>query len=178
VRAVVESQPEEQVAIIDPSGAVVGSAPRSVMRRENLPHIVVSVLVRDAAGRIYVHRRTGTKDVFPGMHDCWVAGCLTAGEQPAEAAQRELEEELGIAGVVLVPLFRQWYADDVTQHVCHAFTTTYDGPVQHQEAEIAWGGWMTADELVDRLADPSWPFVPDGRSAIERWLADQPPEHR
>src|SRR5512144_1716518 len=55
---------EEQVAIVDDEGRVVGSAPRSVMRRDNLPHVVVAVLVRDPAGRVYVHRRTDTKDVF------------------------------------------------------------------------------------------------------------------
>ena len=70
--------PEEQVAIVDEPGRVVGSAPRSVMRRDNLPHVVVAVLVRDPAGRVYVHRRTDTKDVFPGMHDCFAAGCLQA----------------------------------------------------------------------------------------------------
>ena len=49
---------EELVAIVDADGDVVGSAPRSVMRRDNLPHLVVAVLVRDPAGRVYVHRRT------------------------------------------------------------------------------------------------------------------------
>ncbi|MDT5249582.1 MAG: hypothetical protein QOJ28_2216, partial [Mycobacterium sp.] len=63
---------EELVAVVDESGAVTGSSPRSVVRRDNLRHVVVAVLVRDSAGRVYVHRRTGTKDIFPGMHDCWV----------------------------------------------------------------------------------------------------------
>ena len=164
-------QPEEQVAIIDRSGTVVGSAPRSVMRRENLPHVVVAVLVRDSVGRIYVHRRTGSKDVFPGMHDCWVAGCLTFGEEPEAAAARELEEELGIAGTPVRPLFTQWYADGSTRHLCHAFTTTYDGPITHQQSEIAWGGWLTVAELRERLADPDWAFVPDGRALFDQLVA-------
>lgn len=164
---------EEQVAIVDESGAVVGCAPRSVMRRENLPHVVVSVLVRDCAGRIYVHRRADSKDVFPGLHDCWVSGCLVAGEQPAEAARRELGEELGIRRVDVIPLFTEWYADDSTRHVCYAFSTTYDGPIVHQESEIGWGAWITVDELLARLDDAGWPFVPDGRAAIARWLRNQ-----
>ena len=158
---------EELVAVVDESGAVTGSAPRSVVRRDNLPHAVVAVLVRDSAGRIYVHRRTGTKDVFPDMHDCWVAGCMTAGEEPKAAAARELEEELGIRDAWLKPLGTQWYADESTRQVGHAFTTTYDGPITHQESEIAWGGWLTVDELRDRLADPYWPFVPDGRGLFD-----------
>ena len=163
---------EEQVAIIDDAGTVIGSAPRSVMRRDNLPHIVVAVLVRDSAGRVYVHRRTDTKDVFPGMHDCFAAGCLQAGEEPERAAAREAAEELGVVGVPLSPLFVMRYDDRATRHVCHAYTTTYDGPVTHQPEEVAWGGWMTLDELRERLADPTWPFVPDGRALIDRYLGE------
>jgi isopentenyldiphosphate isomerase len=165
--------PEEQVAIIDESGAVVGSAPRSVMRRDNLPHIVVAVLVRDSAGRIYVHRRTDIKDVFPGLHDCCAAGCLQAGEEIEDAARREVAEELGVVGVPLAPLFVMRYDDAATRHLCHAFMATYDGPISHQAEEVAWGGWMTPEELRTNLADPSWPFVPDGRALIERWFAEQ-----
>jgi len=163
---------DEQVALVDAAGAVVGSAPRSVMRRDNLPHLVVAVLVRDPSGRVYVHRRTGTKDVFPGMHDAFVAGCLRAGEEPLDAATRELAEELGVTGVRLEPILTDWYADASTQHLCHVWTTTYDGPVTHQVEEIAWGAWLAVDELRARLTDPSWAFVPDGRALLERLLSD------
>jgi isopentenyldiphosphate isomerase len=166
--------PEEQVAIIDEAGGVVGSAPRSVMRRDNLRHLVVAVMVRDPSGRIYVHRRTDTKDVFPGLHDCFAAGCLQAGEDVEEAARREVAEELGVVGVPLEPLMIMRYEDAATRHLCHAFVATYEGPISHQADEVAWGGWMTLDELRARLADPDWPFVPDGRVLIEPWLADQP----
>jgi isopentenyldiphosphate isomerase len=162
---------EERVALVDASGVVTGSAPRSVMRRDNLPHVVVAVLVRDSSGRVYLHRRTDSKDVYPGLYDCWVAGCMTAGEEPEPAAVRELEEELGVRGVVLRPLFSAWYADEDTRQLCHGFTTTYDGPIVHQESEIAWGDWVTVDELRARLDDPSSPFVPDGRVFATRWLA-------
>ena len=49
---------------------------------------------------------------------------------------------------------------------------TYDGPIAHQADEVAWGGWMTPDDLRAHLADPTWPFVPDGRALIERLLAE------
>ncbi|MGH8892524.1 MAG: NUDIX hydrolase [Actinomycetes bacterium] len=163
---------EELVALVDGSGAVVGSAPRSVMRRDNLAHLVVAVLVRDPTGRVYVHRRTQTKDVFPGMHDCFTAGCVLAGEEPETAAVRELGEELGVHGVLLEPLFTGWYVDDATRHVCHVWTATYDGPVTHQPEEVAWGGWMTVEALRRHLSDPTWPFVPDGRALVEQLLAD------
>ena len=30
---------------------------------------------------------------------------------------------------------------------------------------------MTPAELRARLADPGWPFVPDGRELLDRWFA-------
>lgn len=161
----------EQLAVIDAAGRVVGSAPRVMVRRDNLPHLVVAVLVRDPTGQVYVHRRTDTKDIFPGMHDCFAAGGLKYGEEPAGAAAREVAEELGVSGVPLTPLFSVRYDDDSTRHVCHAFEVVWDGPVTHQPEEVAWGTWMSLDELRTHLADPAWPFVPDGRALVERWLA-------
>jgi 8-oxo-dGTP pyrophosphatase MutT (NUDIX family) len=168
----VQQSGDEQVAIIDRTGRVVGSAPRSMMRRDNLPHLVVAVLVRDPAGRVYVHRRTDTKDVYPGLHDCFAAGAVRYGEPPEVAAERELGEELGVTGVPLETLETVTYRDDSTDQVTHVFTTVWDGPVTHQVEEVAWGTWMTVDELRARLADPSWPFVPDGRMLVTRLLDD------
>jgi 8-oxo-dGTP pyrophosphatase MutT (NUDIX family) len=126
--------------------------------------------VRDPDGRVYVHRRTDTKDVFPGLHDCFAAGCVQAGEDPAVAASREVAEELGVVGVPLTPLCTMPYADAHTRHLAHVYSVTWAGPVTHQAAEVAWGGWLTVEALRAQLADPDWPFVPDGRALVERWL--------
>ena len=164
-------EPEEQLAVVDDSGQVVGSAPRSVVRRDNLAHQVVAVLLRDPAGRVYVHRRTDTKDLFPGLHDCFAAGGVQAGEEPADAARRELSEELGADGVDLEEVGTGWYRDGSTRHVWHSYLATYDGEVVHQPEEVAWGTWMTVEDLRAHLADPGWPFVPDGRELVEDLLA-------
>jgi 8-oxo-dGTP pyrophosphatase MutT (NUDIX family) len=165
----------------DPVGRVTGTAPRSLVRAQNLPHAATSVAVRDHDGRIYVHRRTDTKDVFPGAHDVWAGGVVGAGEDPTEAAQRELAEELGLTRAPLRPLFVTWYADDHTTYLAHVFETTYDeerdGPIRHQPEEVADGWWMTLAELDVKLADPSWPFVPDGRYCLNLYLSLDRSEH-
>jgi 8-oxo-dGTP pyrophosphatase MutT (NUDIX family) len=96
----------EVVALVDRSGAVVGSAERSVVRRENLLHAATAVLVRDPEHRIYVHRRSPDKDWAPGRHDAAAGGVMTYGEDPQASAARELAEELGVDGVDLRPLGR------------------------------------------------------------------------
>ena len=166
-----QPQGDEQVALVDESGVVVGQASRSLVRAQNLRHSATGVLVRDSYGLVYVHRRTDTKDVFPGAYDCVTGGVVLAGETPHAAAERELAEELGVSGVPLRPLLTAAYADEYTRYVAYVYEATWDGPIAHQPAEVAWGSWMTLEELLRRLGDPAWPFVPDSRQLIELILA-------
>ncbi len=158
----------EMVTLVDRSGAVVGSAERSVVRRENLLHAATAVLVRDAADRIYVHRRSPDKDWAPGHHDAAAGGILTHGEEPGPSAARELSEELGIVGATLRPLGLNLFEDDTTRCLEHCFETTWTGPVRHADGEVVWGTWMTLPELDAHLADAAWAFVPDTRSLLRR----------
>ena len=165
------SKPEpsdELVALVDETGRVVGSERRSVVRRDNLRHAATAVLVRDPSGRIYLHRRTDTKDWAPGHWDAAAGGVLLSGEDPHTSAVRELAEELGITGVPLVELGSHLYEDDTTRCFEHAYEVVWDGPVRHQPEEVAEGRWATLRELVALLADPAIPFVPDTRQLLAR----------
>jgi 8-oxo-dGTP pyrophosphatase MutT (NUDIX family) len=168
---------DEDVALFDAAGTVIGVAPRGVVYRDGLWHGATGVLVRSGDGqRVYLHRRSPDKLIFPGVHDCWAGGVIGPGESPEQAAARELAEELGVTGVALAPI-EHFAWDGVAAGAgirCHTFTyeVRWDGPVRHQPEEVVWGDWVTLAELRARLADPvGWPFVPDGRVGIERWFA-------
>lgn len=139
-----------------PSGEVVT---RREMRARNLRHAATAVVVRNTAGEVYVHRRTDTKDVFPGRYDFAAGGVLQVGEDPYDAAVREAEEELGVAGVPLTGLGEADYADDHTSYHAFCFTCVYDGPITWQPEEVAWGAWVTVAELGAMVAAEE--FVPD-----------------
>ncbi len=159
------------MALVDRAGNVVGSAPRTVVRRENLLHAATAVLVRNSAGDIYLHRRSADKDWAPGMHDCAAGGVMQHGELPESAALRELGEELGVTGTTLRPLGTSLYEDDLTRCVEHCFEVTWDGPITFNDAEVGWGAWITLPELDQRLQDTGWPFVPDTRLLLSRLAA-------
>ena len=133
--------------------------------------------MRFGAGLIYVHRRTATKDVYPGLHDFACGGVIGAGEEPYEAALRELEEELGIAGVTLTELGSADYADEFTRYRAFRYATTWDGPIRWQPDEVASGGWMTPQAVLAALADPGW-CVPDTAAVLADWLAAADPASR
>src|SRR5690606_12995152 len=149
----------------DAQGQQIGVAPRGVVYRDRMWHASSVVLVRTGDGqRIYLHKRTDEKLIYPGRYDCWAGGVVGPGESPEGAAERELAEELGITGAALLPGERIAYDDGELR--CHLFTfeVRWDGPVRHQPEEVAWGDWVAVDALRDVLADPErWPFVPDGR---------------
>ncbi len=158
----------ELVALVDARGRVTGSAPRSVVRRENLPHAATAVLVRNPAGEIFVHRRSPEKDWAPGFHDAAAGGVMQYGEEPGASAARELEEELGVSGVDLRKLGTSWYEDEQTRCLEHCYETVWDGPVTYVDAEVVWGEWMSLARLDALLSDPVWPFVPDTRVLLTR----------
>lgn len=165
----------EPIALYDRAGEPVGVAERATLYREGLWHASAGVLLRSGDGeRVYVHRRTETKLVFAGMHDCLAGGVVAPGEAPRETALRELTEELGITPdpadlsaepVATLSWDGEWEGRPMRCHL-FAYELRYDGPVRHQPDEIADGWWWTDGQLRAHLADPDWPFVPDTRLLI------------
>lgn len=170
---------DELVAVYDADGAVIGEAPRSQVYAEGLWHASAGVLVRSVDGqRLYVHRRSDTKTVFAGMHDCLAGGVVDPGETPLQAATREVHEELGIGGRRLTELASAswdgtWAGRPMRCHL-FAYQVHHDGPIRHQPEEITAGWWWTDAELHARLADPDWPFVPDTRILLPQLLIGSP----
>jgi 8-oxo-dGTP pyrophosphatase MutT (NUDIX family) len=159
---------DERVALVDERGRVVGEAPRSRMRRENLRHSSTGVIVRRSDGAVYVHRRADDKDWAPSAYDAAAGGVIRVGEEPRESARRELAEELGVTGVELRPLLEELYEDETVRVYAHVFEVTYDGVVTHADGEVAAGWWLTMDELAEALRDPARPFVPDTQHLLRR----------
>ncbi|QDW31309.1 NUDIX domain-containing protein [Arthrobacter sp. KBS0702] len=122
------------------------------------PRIVVSaVCVFDDAGRLLTVRKRGTdKFMHPG-------GKPEPGETAAQAASRELEEEVGISVAPgdLVP-FGRWLADAANEAATQIEATVFTAPTlinapgswtAHPSAEIAEIRWLDlSGELPDDLA--------------------------
>lgn len=76
--------------MVDEDDRVVDVVTRAEVRARNLLHRCAEIVVRSGAGEIWVHRRTDTKDVYPGLYDMVVGGVLASGEpwepQPEEVA--------------------------------------------------------------------------------------------
>ncbi|MEV7415714.1 NUDIX domain-containing protein [Streptomyces sp. NPDC089919] len=162
------SAAEEILDVVDEHDRVVGRAPRGEVYARGLRHRCVFVLARDAAGRIFVHRRTATKLVFPSLYDMFVGGVVGAGESYEGAALREAEEELGVSGLAQpAPLFTFLYEGAGGQSWWSAVhEVRWDGPVAPQVSEVDWYDFLPEEEVLGLLG--TWDWVPDGLEAYRR----------
>ena len=158
---------DELLDIVDEHDEVVGQARRGEAMAKRLRHRCVFVLARREDGRIFVHRRTPAKLVFPSRYDMFVGGVVGAGESYDDAARREAEEELGVTGLEQPrPLFK--FLFDTPQHTWWSmvYEVTCPDEVAPQAEEVAWCTFLTEDQLRRRL--PEWDWVPDGLAAWKR----------
>ncbi|MEV8352244.1 NUDIX domain-containing protein [Streptomyces niveus] len=171
------SSSDEIIDIVDEHDQVVRQATRGEAYAKGLRHRCVFILARDADDRIFVHRRTATKTVFPSRYDMFVGGVVGAGETYDEAALREAEEELGVSGLPRpVPVFTFLYeTGDGLSWWSRVYEVRCVLPVSPQVEEIEWHAFLTDAELDRRLAedagDGGRPWTPDGLAAYERLKA-------
>ncbi len=86
--------------VCDENGIPTGeTVERSIAHRDGIMHRTVHIwITRKEQGRwqVLLQQRSFQKDSFPGLYDTSSAGHMQAGDEPVQAAMRELEEELGI----------------------------------------------------------------------------------
>ena len=168
---------DEILDIVDEDDRVVGTAPRGEVYARGLRHRCAFILARDARDRIFVHRRTARKLVFPSLYDMFVGGVVGAGESYDEAALREAEEELGVSGLPQPTLLFKFLFErpgGTGAWWSTVYEVRCDLPVDPQAEEVAWHAFLTEEELTARLTQ--WEWVPDGLDAYHRLLrrrADQ-----
>jgi isopentenyldiphosphate isomerase len=166
---------DELVDIVDAEDRVVGRAPRGEATARRLRHRSVSVQVRDPEGRLFVHRRTPVKLVFPSMYDVVVGGVVGAGESYDEAALREAEEELGVTGLPRPERRLHFlYESPVHTWFLQVYEVVCPLPVDPQPEEVAWHAFLTDEEVEAHL--PQWDVVPDGLEChrrLRQWHRDR-----
>ncbi|MFF9015608.1 NUDIX hydrolase [Streptomyces sp. NPDC014870] len=163
---------EEILDVVDEHDEVVGQAPRTEVYARGLIHRCTFIQVRDAQDRVFVHRRTPGKLVYPSMYDMFVGGVVGAGESYDDAALREAEEELGVSGLPRPePLFRFLYDSGgvAGKWWSAVYRVRCELPVDPQVEEVAWHAFLPEAEVVARLGE--WAWVPDGLAAYGRLRA-------
>ena len=160
---------EEWVDIVDENNNVIGTAPRSEMRRQKLLHRASYIVITNKLGQVYVQRRTATKDYCPSMLDACCGGVVAAGEDILSSAYRELAEEMGIRDVSLTPHGSFLHMNEEGNVWGALFSCQYDGELTLQAEEVEYVLLMTPEDMLAREPE----FTPDSLDAIRLWLSAQ-----
>jgi isopentenyldiphosphate isomerase len=134
--------------LVDRAGRPVGAASRSLCHgTPALLHLVVHLHVLDRSGRLYLQRRSLSKDTNPGRWDTSVGGHVMAGEPVEEALRREAREELGIDAAEARPLYSYLFSGSFESEYARCFSLLHEGPFDPDPAEIIEGRFFAMVEI-------------------------------
>lgn len=160
----------ELVDVVDEADCVIGQVSRPEMRRRKLRHRATYILVFNQEGKLFVHRRTATKDVYPSYYDVAAGGVVAAGEGYDAGARRELKEELGIDRGRLRRLFPFRFCDpDGVAVNGMVYSCAYDGPMRLEPSEVETGSWLDLDHVIELSQRER--VCPDSLEALRLYLA-------
>jgi isopentenyl-diphosphate delta-isomerase len=165
---------EEWFDVVNERDEVVRRATRREVHATGLWHRAVHIMVFDAAGRVFLQKRSMLKDLSPGLWDSSCSGHVDAGEDYDTSAVRELGEEIGLVLDPAGPVKpERWFRVSACAETGWEFVWVYrlrhDGPLTLDPLEIQYGEWVAPAEVSARVrkvpADycPSfkliWPMV-------------------
>lgn len=138
----------EMLPLVEPGGLVYGQATREYCHSgSHVLHPVVHLHIIDHYGRLYLQKRSMTKDLLPGYWDTAVGGHVSYGETILEALYRETSEELGLTAFNPLALGAYiWQTGRDNEYVfVHAMLGHPD--LHPNAAEVSEGRWWTFEEL-------------------------------
>jgi len=148
---------QEEVILVDQDDRELGRAGKIDAHRFGYRHRAISVCVVDHNGRMLLQRRAREKYHSAGL---WTNACCThprPGEAVQTAAERRLNEELGVSCPLRWKL-RTCYqapvgADLIENEIVHLFVGSYGGDVQPNPDEVEAYAWRTRPALLKEMRD-------------------------
>lgn len=167
------SSSNELLDVVDENDQVLRQLPRDEVHAQGLRHRAAHILVLDSTGRVFVQRRAWWKECQPGLWDTSAAGHVDAGESYVAAAERELEEELGLrARGRLRPMCRLEACPNTGFEFVEVFLVVADAEPTPDPHEIIDSRWCSPAELETWLAASPSDFTVAFRTIWARHLSE------
>jgi len=165
--------PEELFDVVDEQDRVLFQAPRSQVHAERWLHRAAHIFVFNSRGELLVHRRSAVKDECPLKLTSSASGHLAAGEDYAEAATRELSEELGLSAPLEFLTILPARGPETSYEHSALFRTSTDVPPTFDPLEIESGEFLPLAEVQARMSQTPDEFTPCFR-ALLTWYVQSP----
>ena len=159
--------------VVDLNDNVIGQATRGeVHSNSNLIHRSIAVAVFNSNKKIFLQRRSFSKDTDPLLWTVSCSGHVLTGESYEVTAIRELSEELGIENVKITFLTKYIYKSLNETEITSFYKLLYDGEIILQKDEIMEGKFFSKGELNSDIATKKIDLNLFGRIALNKlnWL--------
>lgn len=151
---------EEIFDVVNHLDQVVGTAPRPEVHRKRLLHRAVHVFLFNADGRVFLQKRSASKDMHPLHWDSSASGHLDTGEDYHTAVYRECREELGLQGTILEPVLYLKALPVTGYEFVWLYRGFSEGPFLLHPQEIETGGWFDPHSVLDLSKGGPTPLSP------------------
>ncbi len=127
---------DELFVVVNKQDKIIGYRTRYDCHHDkSLIHRAVGVVIFNSKGELLLQKRSNHKDLNPGLYDLSVSGHVNQGQTYYQAAQREMQEELGIK--IPIKRYKKFLLenDQETEIDC-LFNATSNGPFYPNKAEV------------------------------------------
>ena len=155
---------EQFVTLVDADDNAVGTMEKMEAHRTGALHRAFSIFLFDRHGRMLLQRRAASKYHSPRL---WTNACCShpaPGETTLQAAQRRVQEELGITPGLepqFVFTYRAQLENDLVEHeIDHVYFGNWNDVLKPDPAEVMDTRWVGLAELEAEIAAASGNFTP------------------
>ena len=138
----------EQITIVNNQDEIIGTKERPAITKDDI-YRVSALWVTDSHGHILLAQRSFTKKHSPGKWGPAVAGTVEAGETYDDNIIKEIEEELGLTGILPSQSKKQRVSDEYN-YFCQWYTLVFDQPTKAftlEEDAVEQVKWFTRSDL-------------------------------
>lgn len=156
------SSSEDLVIVVDANDNILDYLPRAESHKSGLLHRTIGIIILNDKDEILLQKRSENKDTFPGMYTISASGHVDKGESYDQAAEREIQEELGIK------IDLKFLKRIINDHPEHRQMQTFylsrsNGPFKIQNEEIDEAKFFSIDKIKEMLPN----LTPTVKIALE-----------
>lgn len=127
----------EQFIVVNELDEIIGYKSRYECHHDtSLIHRAIDVALFNKKGQLVLQKRSKQKDLYPGYYALSSTGHVSKGETYEQAALRELQEEMGVTGIILTKITSFIVRSNEETEMTVLFRGVYDGSYTFPSDEV------------------------------------------
>lgn len=166
------------ITFVDKDDRIIGYGSKIEAISRGITHRIVRVFVFNSRGQLLIQKRSPSVAI-PNRWDQSAAGHVDEGEDYAQAARRELQEEVGIIDTTLAGVAK-YYSEEIDDSITKKrfnmlYETTYDGEITMDKNEVSEVMWLEPQKLNQWMEEKPEDFTQGFLLSYRHFLNPSPP---